>query len=105
MANPGGKGGFKKGQSGNPGGRTAEEVAAAKAINSVLRGEDFQDAAKTAYLRLLREANPVIVKDYMDRVGGKAVDRVEVTTETDGTLSIVSAASTERIVKLLKGEG
>lgn len=70
--NPTGKGGFKKGQSGNPGGRTSEEIAAAKALNAALRGDDFQREAKDAYLQLLRERNPVIVKDYMDRVAGKA---------------------------------
>lgn len=77
MANPNGIGGFRKGQSGNPGGRTAEEIKAAKVLNDALRSPDLMKVGLEAYKALLEERNPAIVKDFMDRVGGKPADRCE----------------------------
>jgi hypothetical protein len=78
MGNPTGKGGFQRGRSGNPSGRSTEEVAAAKALAAWLRSEEVSKAGKDAYLDLLKDRNPVIVKDYVDRVAGKAPERVEI---------------------------
>lgn len=80
MANPNGIGGFKKGQTGNPGGRTAEEIRAAKLLNDELRKPDLIRKGVEAYKALLEDKNPAIVKDFMDRIGGKAADRIELSS-------------------------
>lgn len=103
MANPTGKGGFKTGQSGNPGGRSTEEIAAAKALNAALRGEDFQKEAKDAYLQLLKDRNPVIVKDYFDRTAGKARDMVEVSGPEGSPLSGLTADDLRAFIVAKRG--
>ena len=62
----------------NPGGLTKEQRAARDALNRWLCEEPQLVRGKEAYLRLLDEGNPVIVKDFMDRVAGKAKEHVEV---------------------------
>lgn len=104
MANPDGKGGFKKGQSGNPGGRTSEEIAAAKALNAALRGDDFQREAKDAYMQLLKERNPVIVKDYMDRVAGKAREMLEVSGPEGSPLAGLTAEDLRAFILAKRGD-
>lgn len=85
--NPTGKGGFRAGQSGNPSGRSAEEVAAAKALNAALRADDMRVVGLKAYRELLEQRNPVIVKDFVDRVAGKAREIVEVSGPEGSPLS------------------
>lgn len=63
----------------NPSGVTKADKAARDLLRAALHSETYRDAWKKSYLRQLEEGNPLILKDYADRVGGKAVDRVEVT--------------------------
>jgi hypothetical protein len=76
--NPTGKGGFRPGASGNPGGKSAAAIEAAEKLGDWLRSEEVATAGRDAYLLLLRDGNPVIVKDYMDRTAGKASERIEI---------------------------
>lgn len=103
MANPTGKGGFKKGQSGNAGGRTAEEAAAAKVINEQLRAPAMMKAGMKAYKALLEEQNPVIVKDFVDRLAGKAKESVEVSGPEGSPLAGMTTEELRLIVAAKRG--
>src|SRR5262245_2645402 len=63
------------GPSPNPTGMSAEEQKARDALRTALAAPEMFQAWQAAYLSLLRERNPVIVKDYADRIGGRSVDR------------------------------
>ena len=70
----------------NPGGRTPDEVRAARTLAEALRKPELLKVGIDAYEALLRERSPAIVKDFMDRVGAKAADRIELSqaTSVDG---------------------
>lgn len=74
---------FGEGQKGNPGGLTADERAARDALRQALASDDMRELGLKAYRQLLQEGNPVIVKDFMDRVAGKAVERVQLEEPTE----------------------
>lgn len=77
--NPHGIGGFKKGDPArNPGGLTVEEREARDILRKALAAPKFRDAWQDAYFAAIEERNPVILKDYADRVLGKAKEMVEV---------------------------
>lgn len=89
----------------NAGGMTVEARAARDAMQLWLCAEPQIEAGKTAYLRLLEgdtetPPNPVIVKDFMDRVAGKVKEHVEVSGDGERPLL---GASVETILAALKG--
>ncbi len=87
---------FKAGQSGNPGGLTKAERAARDALRKALSAPATLRLGIAAYKKLLLEANPLIVKDFMDRVAGKPVTPVEhSTTESLADLLAISRAAVE----------
>lgn len=69
---------FKPGNRANPGGLTAEEREARDAMRKALSSDGMREQGLAAYKRLLDSDNPLIVKDFMDRVAGKVKERVEV---------------------------
>lgn len=62
----------------NPGGLTAVEREARDAIRSALATTGMRKLGLAAYRRLLKAANPLITKDFMDRLAGKPKDRVQI---------------------------
>ena len=88
MANPTGKGGFQKGSSGNEGGLTPEEREARDWVRKQLAAVETRAAGMAAYRALLDDKNPLIVKDFMDRVVGKVKEHVEIGAD-DGLLELV----------------
>ena len=62
----------------NAGGMTSAAREARDAMGLWLCAEPQVETGKAAYLSLLQEGNPVIVKDFMDRVAGKVKEHVEV---------------------------
>lgn len=84
----------------NPGGITKEQRAARDALNLWLCAEPQMEKGRAAYLRCLEDGNPVIVKDYMDRVAGKVKDVVEHQGEGPNLLADVTR---EVILKLAAG--
>jgi hypothetical protein len=89
----------------NPGGLSSEHREVAEKLSSALRKADFQKAWKVAYLALLKDANPVIVKDYADRLMGKAKELVEVTGKDGAPLQYDHAFKTLTREVLLKLAG
>lgn len=87
----------------NPGGMTTQQRQARDALNRWLCEEPQIARGKEAYLRLLDEGNPVIVKDFMDRVAGKVKEHVEVTG--DGTQPLTfSVLTREEMLAIARGE-
>lgn len=68
----------------NGGGLTKEQRAARDTLNRWLCEEPQVEKGKQAYMRLLEADNPVIVKDFMDRVAGKAKEHIEHSGEVGG---------------------
>ena len=56
-----------------------------------------------SYLKKLQHGNPLILKDHMDRVLGKATQRVELTGDMTSK-SIVSTLTPDQLLKLAKRE-
>lgn len=75
----------------NPGGLTKEQHAARNALNRWLCEEPQVETGKLAYLQALRDGNPVIIKDFMDRVGGKVKEQVELSGDSERPLAGLSA--------------
>lgn len=78
MANPEGKGGFKKGASGNPGGQTAEQKAARDLLNAALDTDEMRNAFLEGYTKQLKQGNALILVDYANRRLGKPAETVNV---------------------------
>ncbi len=81
----------------NAGGQTTEQRQARDALNRWLCDEPQVEAGKVAYLKLLNGAegvppNPVIVKDFMDRVAGKVREAIEVSGDPERPLAGLSAS-------------
>lgn len=74
---------FQKGKSGNPGGLTAVEREARDSVRKALSAPAMRAAGLAAYRKLLDDANPIIVKDFMDRLAGKVKERLEVSEDPD----------------------
>ncbi len=92
---------FAKGQSGNPGGMPKDARAAADALNAWLRSDAVADEGKEAYLALLEDRNPIITKDFMDRVAGKARDVVLLEDATDPLKKVPTEKLVAALDKLL----
>lgn len=84
----------------NPGGISAEQRAAKDALNRWLCDTPQLEAGKEAYLRLLREGNPHIVKDFMDRVAGK----VKEIHEVQGDSGVFAGVPVTRLLAALAGK-
>lgn len=89
----------------NGGGLTAEQRQARDALNKWLCEAPQVEAGKAAYMQLLKgdsetPPNPVIVKDFMDRVAGKVKEHVELSGSTERPLAGLSA---DDILAALKG--
>jgi hypothetical protein len=89
----------------NPGGLTSEQRQARDALNKWLCDAPQLEKGKAAYLQLLQgdsetPPNPVIVKDFMDRVAGKVKEHVELSGSTERPLAGLSA---DDILAALKG--
>jgi len=67
---------FKPGQSGNPKGRSTADLEAQALMRGFFAaGTTFEEWRKS-YLEKLSEGNPLILKDYADRVDGKPVEHI-----------------------------
>lgn len=85
--NPEGKGGQKSGEPGrNPLGLSKHQAEAREWIRDWLAKPEQRDAGAQAYRELLVEKNPLIVKDFMDRVGGRVKD----SEDTSGVQAFVA---------------
>ena len=94
------KGRIKSG-SANPGGMTVEMRQARDAMQLWLCDKPQVDKAREAYVALLEEKNPVIVKDFMDRVAGKVKEQVELSGDNERPLAGLSA---EAIIAALRAK-
>lgn len=94
------KGRIKSGAA-NPGGMTAEQRQARDALNKWLCDAPQVQKGKEAYVRLLEADNPVIVKDFMDRVAGKVKDVVEHQGDVVPALTMLTR---EEILAIARGE-
>lgn len=74
VLNPTGIGGPKQGEARNPSGISVAQREAREEVREWLAKPETREAGKSAYLRLLGTDNPLIVKDFMDRVAGKPKD-------------------------------
>ena len=84
---------FQKGTSGNPGGLTANERAARDLLRQTLSTPEMHAAWKVGYLNQLVAENPIILKDFADRVGGKPRDVGE-EEATSSTAALVALLAT-----------
>lgn len=99
--NPHGIGGFKKGDPArNPGGLTVEEREARDILRKALAAPKFRDAWQEAYFAAIEERNPVILKDYADRVLGKAKEMVEVEWPPEG-VAVLTGVKPEVLTSLI----
>ena len=85
------KGRLMAGHTANPGGVSAAQCAARDALGLWLCADAQLEKGKAAYLQLLEEGNPVIVKDFMDRVAGKVKESISITDESERPLFGVAA--------------
>ncbi len=83
----------------NPGGLTAIERAARDAIRQALAAPDMQQAWRAGYLAQLIEQNPLILKDYADRVGGRPKERVELSQDPDAPANPLAQMATEMLAE------
>lgn len=81
------KGPIQKGETRNPGGMSKEQRAARDLFNRDLSHPTRYRKFLEAYDAQIEAGNPVILKDYADRVGGKVKELIEVNdvTERDTT--------------------
>lgn len=86
----------------NGGGLTTEQRQARDALGKWLCEGPQIATGKAAYIRLLEADNPVIVKDFMDRVAGKVKEVVEHQGDALGpSLALLTRAE---ILAIARGE-
>lgn len=92
---------FRKGDDPNrsPGGMTKEQHEAQRALNKALADPKRIERALVAYDALVEAQNPVILKDFFDRVAGKPKDRLDVTSNDRPLVDVPSEALLEFILK------
>lgn len=73
---------IQKGETRNPGGMTKEQRAARDLFNTDLTKPARYRRFLAAYDKALDDGNPVILKDYADRVGGKVKEAIEFEDKT-----------------------
>lgn len=94
---------FKTGNKANPGGLTEDEREARDAVRKALSG-DLRQVGLKAYRRLLEADNPVIVKDFMDRVAGKVKERVELSGDPDAPVNPYTALSVDELKAVARAQ-
>lgn len=104
MANPEGKGGFKKGQSGNPGGLTKEARAARDLLTADLSSEEMRVAWRAGYAKALSEGNALILADYLNRTLGKPVESVSIEANVNNE-NPAAPLTTEQLVAIAQAAG
>jgi hypothetical protein len=70
----------------NGGGLTKEQREARDALNRWLCAAPQVAKGKAAYLAALDSGNPVIIKDWMERVAGKPKEHIELSGEVSATV-------------------
>lgn len=93
----------------NPGGITKEQRQARDALNRWLCEEPQIEAGKTSYMKLLKgdektPPNPVIVKDFMDRVAGKVKESLEVSGDPDSPIAALAGLTASQLLAIARGE-
>ncbi len=78
---------IKKGEARNPGGLTKEARAARDLAQADLRDPEMRAAWKKGYLSQLQQENPIILKDWIDRVGGKPKEYLELSEDPESPAS------------------
>lgn len=94
---------FGPGKKGNPGGMSLLEREARDVVRQALSGP-LRAVGLAAYQRLLESDNPLIVKDFMDRVAGKVKERVELSEDPDAPLSPYSALTVEDLKAVARAQ-
>lgn len=92
----------KGGPSTNPSGFTKAEHEARIAMRDALAEPNRRARGLAAYDRLLEADNPVIVKDFMDRLCGKVKEHVTVEDENGKAVRLGSDWSFEQIMAGIK---
>lgn len=77
----------KGGLSPNPHGLSKAARATADKVRNLLSTEEFSETWRVAYLNQIKEENPLILKDYADRVLGKPKEYIQVSEDPDAPLS------------------
>ena len=88
----------------NPGGLTKEQRAARDALNQWLCDEPQMKLGKESYRLLLMTGNPVIVKDFMDRIAGKVKESVALDVSDNRPLRDVTDDMLVEYVRLRRQE-
>lgn len=71
----------------NPGGFVEGERIARDLLRQALSAPEMLTAWKLGYLNQLIAENPIILKDFADRIGGKPKERIELSEDPDAPLS------------------
>ncbi len=95
---------FKKGTVGNPGGFTAEERQARDAIRKALMAPDMMREGLAAYRRLLEADNPMIAKDFMDRLAGKPREHIELSQDPDAPLNPLAPLTLDELKAVARAQ-
>ncbi len=95
--------GAASGNKRNDGGLTALEREARDAVRQALSGP-LRAVGMAAYERLLMADNPVIVKDFMDRLAGKVKERVEVSQDPDAPVNPLAQLSLEYLEAVARAQ-
>ena len=88
------QGRFPPGKSGNPAGMTKEQREARDAVKRILC-TTLRQKGISAYERLLDADNPLIVRDWADRVLGKVKEQVELSQDPDNPVNALTAFGPE----------
>lgn len=92
------KGRIKPGETRNPGGMTLEARAARDAMLKALAEPSRAKRGLAAYDRLLEADNPLIVKDFMDRLAGKVKEHLALEDEDGNALRPFVGLTFEQIL-------
>lgn len=95
------KGRIQKGETRNPGGMTAMEREARDVVRQALAGP-LRKKGLDAYERLLEADNPLIVKDFMDRLVGKVKERLSIEDEDGNAVNPFKGATLAEILEVVR---
>lgn len=94
---------FKPGNKANPGGLSEAEREARDAVRKALSG-DLREVGLAAYKRLLESDNPVIVKDFMDRVAGKVKEQVELSQDPSAPINAYAQVTVDELKAVARAQ-